>query len=574
MRRCAFFLFVAVGLGLSGQWFGLNAQTHDLAGDVPTLLHRGDSLLAAGRPVAALAMYRGAEQRATDPCQLAQAHTGIGVVHAASGNAEPATDAWKTALRGLSACTAPDRERLSLELAQGYVRLHLEDEARGIVVQELRRQPNSVQLKQMLARIAFIQGDWELAELASTEGLNLLTGGVDVAHLTLKDRRPFTELMHLRVKSHALAHHNLPDSLKGPYKEALETLAAIDAQGYREELHRILDAEGMHAEALAWARDLLIATPALEPVRYAEAALRVALSARAAGRPMEALIAFHDATAAAQRAGSPEVLVEIHREAAGFDVERGDLAGAVERYQALDSVQQVLLAAANPESGADRKAFTEQLVDEEDPFERDEAAGGGAGRGGSGGWPWIVALLGLGWIAFAAQAGTLRRALRMERGRVIRLRSLVPAERLGGGQPAPSQTPDEDPVSIAAFLTGLDRELAESVDWNVPTDFAEHLSGDQQEAIRNLLRGIAELPDTGARIQAEVLALPGGWRLSLSGDGSGMTEAMRGLFSGTHDAGRWASVQGSLRAIAARLTVERSSDMREKVHVDFSPRRR
>jgi hypothetical protein len=162
----------------------------------------------------------------------------------------------------------------------------------------------------------------------------------------------------------------------------------------------------------------------------------------------------------------------------------------------------------------------------------------------------------------------------MERGRVIRLRSLVPAERLGGGQPAPSQTPDEDPVSIAAFLTGLDRELAESVDWNVPTEFAEHLSGDQQEAIRNLLRGIAELPDTGARIQAEVLALPGGWRLSLSGDGSGMTEAMRGLFSGTHDAGRWASVQGSLRAIAARLTVERSSDMREKVHVDFSPRRR
>jgi len=560
---------------LSGGVCGLLAQTHDLAGDVPTLLQRGDSLLTAGRPVAALAMYRGAEQRATDPCQLAAAHTGIGVVHAASGNIDPATEAWKQALRGLSACGAASRERLALKLAQGYVQLHLEDDARAVVTLELRRQPQSVELKQMLARIAFIQGDWEFAESVSREGLDLLTGGVDVAHLTLKDRRPFTELMHLRVTSHALAHHSLPDSLSAPYREALAALRTDEAQAFREELHRVLASEGMHLEALGVARELLAATPALEPAGYAAASLRVAESARAAGRPMEALLAFHDATAAAARAGDPEVLAGIHRQAAAFDVERGDLAGAVERYQSLDSLQQVLLAAADPESGADRKGFTEQVASEDDPFDRDEAGAGGAGRArGPGAWPWIVALLGLGWFAFALHNGSLRRALRTERGRVIRLRSLVPADRFGPSRAAPVDPAEA--LSVAAFLEGLDRDLVNAVDWTVPADFAEQLSADQQAVLQALLEGVAELPRTGSRIRAEIIPSEAGWRLSLVGEGSGMSEALRGLFSGQEvpTTGSWAAVQGSLRALATRLTVERTADLRERVNVDFSPRRR
>lgn len=570
MRRRVLFVLLLLAGGVSG----LTAQTHDLAGDVPTLLQRGDSLLAAGRPVAALAMYRGAEQRATDPCQLAQAHTGIGVVHAASGNADPASEAWKQALRGLSACGAAPRERLALKLAQGYVQLHLEDDARAVVTLELRRQPQSVELKKMLARIAFIQGDWELAEAVSSEGLDLLTGGVDVAHLTLKDRRPFTELMHLRVTSHALAHHDLPDSLSAPYREALAALRTDEAQAYREEMHRVLAAEGMHLEALGVAREMLAATPGLEPAGYATAALRVAESARSAGRPMEALLAFHDATAAAERAGNPEVLAGIHRQAADFDVERGDLAGAVDRYRSLDSLQQVLLAAANPESGADRKTFTEQVASEDDPFERDEAGAGGAGRArGPGAWPWVVALLGLGWFAFALHNGSLRRALRIERGRVIRLRSLVPADRFGTAHPSTSDPADAK--SVAAFLDSLDRDLVDSVDWTVPADFAEQLSADQQSAIRALLEGVAELPRTGSRIRAEITPSEAGWRLSLVGEGSGMSEAMRGLFSGqdTPTTGRWSAVQGSLRSLTARLTVERTADLRERVNVDFSPPR-
>jgi len=54
-----------------------------------------------------------------------------------------------------------------------------------------------------------------------------------------------------------------------------------------------------------------------------------------------------------------------------------------------------------------------------------------------------------------------------------------------------------------------------------------------------------------------------------------MSEAMRGLFSGqdTPTTGRWSAVQGSLRSLTARLTVERTADLRERVNVDFSPPR-
>ena len=114
------------------------------------------------------------------------------------------------------------------------------------------------------------------------------------------------------------------------------------------------------------------------------------------------------------------------------------------------------------------------------------------------------------------------------------------------------------------------------MDWTVPADFAEQLSTDQQSAIRALLEGIAELPNTGNRIRAEITPSAAGWRLSLVGEGSGMSEAMRGLFSGQESptSGRWSAVQGTLRSIAARLTVERTADLRERVNVDFSPRRR
>ena len=50
------------------------------------MLDRGDSLLQLGKPVAALSMYRGAEERSFDPSLIARARMGIAEVHVESHN--------------------------------------------------------------------------------------------------------------------------------------------------------------------------------------------------------------------------------------------------------------------------------------------------------------------------------------------------------------------------------------------------------------------------------------------------------------------------------------------------------
>jgi hypothetical protein len=78
------------------------------------------------------------------------------------------------------------------------------------------------------------------------------------------------------------------------------------------------------------------------------------------------------------------------------------------------------------------QGFTERFLPEPDPFDRAVMGLNTATPSSNsyGLWPWLAALLGIGLIANARSHRVLNEALRKERRRIIRLRSLVPTDRL------------------------------------------------------------------------------------------------------------------------------------------------
>ena len=97
----------------------------------------------------------------------------------------------------------------------------------------------------------------------------------------------------------------------------------------------------------------------------------------------------------------------------------------------MKSNQNALPASRNHLGG--RQGFpVEQVLPAMDPFDvaafELERAQSSPYRSTS--WPWIAGILAIGVIAYARQQRYLRSALHKERRRIIRLRSLVPADRL------------------------------------------------------------------------------------------------------------------------------------------------
>ena len=122
-------MWAAAGLSLTAQ----GAPEAPLTAPDPAIeeadlmLDRGDSLLDLNKPVAALAMYRGAVERTFDPCQQARARVGIAQIYTASNNPDLALAALQQAQRGFLACEAEVRTRIVVQAAYLWLQLHYED---------------------------------------------------------------------------------------------------------------------------------------------------------------------------------------------------------------------------------------------------------------------------------------------------------------------------------------------------------------------------------------------------------------------------------------------------------------
>lgn len=546
------------------------------------MLERGDSLLALDKPVGAIAMYRGAEERTFDPCQQARARMGIAQIYAASDNPDLALESLERAQGGFLACPTEIRKRAVLIAADLWLQLHREDRAIEWVRRELELSPNASELKAKLADLWFTGGHWDLA---SEQYRACLMADPDAPHEQQAD------WLSALIQIEGAQGQPPADSLRAQFESVAALLPTATAQGLREQIHLVLSMQGLHMHALQWAETILAHTAATEPASAAVAQLRMANSAQFAHRPLEALIAYHEAIKAARESGDASLLAESLRQKGLFEKERGNQEEALAAYMELDEIHTALLARKPQASAREARQFEEQVLPDLDPFDQAALDLTNAQKTPyrSSGWPWVAGILAIGIIAYARQQRYLRTLLHKERRRIIRLRSLVPSDRLpssalaapvansvelGSSSLMPNGelilTSDEDArsQSIQAFLQELDADLQHRIQFELASDVQFSVGPEVRVVIRNLLRGMADLTAEDRPISLGVEAHEKShWVLRLDSQHTGASKAFEGLFYGKDAlaSSRWNELHAQLRKLAGKINIERLSPLEERV---------
>ena len=595
LRSCAEFLSIWLVVGAIAWSCPIAAQGTDESGtgahansiaEAELMLQRGDSLLELDKPVGAIAMYRGAEERTFDPCQQARARMGIARIYAASDNPDLALESLERAQGGFLACPNEIRTRAVLIAADLWLQLHREDRAIEWVKRELELSPNAEQLQVKLADLWFTGGHWDLARDQYRACL--------LADPTSPPEQQ-ADWLSAMIQIEGAQGRPPSDSLQMQFESVAALLPTSTAQGLREQIHLVLSMQGLHMEALQWAETILKHTAATEPASFAVAQLRMANSAQFAHRPLEALIAYYEAIKAARRSGDAPLLAESLRQKGLFEKERGNQEEALAAYMELDEIHTALLARKPEAPAREARQFEEQVLPDLDPF--DQAALDLSHTQNtpyrSSGWPWIAGILAIGVIAYARQQRYLRSLLHKERRRIIRLRSLVPADRLPSSAVAPPvvnsdvnsiemgssslmpngefiQTSDEDTrsQSIQAFLQELDADLQHRIQFELASDVQFSVGPEVRVVIRNLLRGMADLTAEDGPISLGIEAHEKShWVLRLDSQHTGASKAFEGLFYGKDAlaSSRWNELHAQLRKLAGKINIERLSPLEERV---------
>lgn len=573
---------LAISLFLQGT--PLTSEAQDAASiEAASMLDRGDSLLILGKPVAALSMYRGAEERSFDPCLIARARMGIAQVHAESHNPEQASSALNLASSGLLACSASDRLDLTLLAADLWMELQQEERATAVLRRELQMQPDHLTLHSRIAKIAFIAGDWTRCRealdfcLASTEGT------------TTPDLQ--AEWLSYFIQLNIIEGQHSSDSLIASFQSLIESIPLELAQAYREQVYGLFARQNNDLKVFEWAQIILDFTPPNDFNSLALGQLRLADAAHRAHRPLEAVIGFHEALKAARATQDLALLAEVLRQQADFEQERSNYSAALSAMFEVDSIQSALLWGLRSAENRQIRGFTEQLLPEPDPFERavSDLEQHQAGRPDFGAWPWIAALLAIGLLAMNRSHRMAQIALKKERRRLIRLRSLVPSDRLSqdfeietvpqeslsNGSLMPNGAfvymRDDNPSvqSIQAFMSELDEDIQSTIAWDSGSDLQFTIGPDVRVALRNLIRGYIELSHDQQDVQVQIEQMDAHWKFSISSDHTEASKALRGLFYGKDAlaSSRWNELHAQLRKLTGKIQVERISPVREKLSV-------
>lgn len=567
----------------SAQSEGSRAVTDVWSVEAERMQTIGDSLLFAEKPLAALAMYRGVEKRTYEPCQLAQSYRGIAQVHARSLNVPDARAAADQAELHLHACDNATRIELVKALAEVRIHLGQEEAAERLVRAELQLHPEHPELRALLARISFIQGDWYATREA-----------IDAIFETIKREgatdRNLAWLQTMSAQSHIMKDHAFPDSIQNELLVALAPLPLEQRIKHREDVLKVLKSvPSMTLDALDWAKSTRDAIPRDHREEYALASLEVARCAQRTGSVSQAMLAFHDARKGAELSGNKWLLAEVLRQHAAYLDQRNDAEQALASYRALDSVNLEIANQFASSNNRPLKRFTPGTLNEPDPF--DQALQLGAESHAvqqSGAWPWVVALLILGLLTLALHNREMRRSLRTERSRIIRLRSLIPVGRLpvqdkahtrvadpaldGGAHwafhPGLSDETHPEYLHIASFLKQLDAELAYPITWDVPGDINLSVNDEVRETLRTLLRQFKDWGEGKTPINVHVEQNELEWKFSVTSNHTRTSREMSSLFAGKESGtSNWQGLYDRLQKLAARVVVERLNGARERLTI-------
>ena len=543
-----------------------------LAGQTPStghspeaarLLIQADSMLQADKPVSALTLYRGVTNHTFDLCQLAQAHEGMAQVYLRTGNEVEAQAALTQAAQGLIGCDHVTRLRLVQRLAEGWMALYQEETALQLVEDELTRQPDAPALMTLRVRIEFARGEFRAAEAAVDRLLHHIAQ--DGATPALR-----VELQKIKILSHLFATETLTAEDLSALDRELLALPAPEALAVRESIFESIAARNLHEQAWTWASQMLAKTPPNDAEALARTYLKMATSAHRAQREIDAVFAHEQAVRQAGLSGNNLLLADALRAHAYFERDRGNETAALGCLWQLDSLQHALLLAQGRGISPNAKSFVAQTTADPDPFESAVAQiqSGQHLPHRSGMWPWWLALLALALLSFGLHNRQLRRTLRTERSRMVRLRSMVPLS-------PETWTAESEPADVASlqdvrtFLRELDAELLHPIRWEVTEDTQVTLTPQVRQTLRQLLQRFKELGGQNHPIDIRVEQIGREWRFSLASEHTEASKALQGLFTGRESAGTpvWRQVYQQLQAVAARVMVERISSHRERLTV-------
>ena len=364
-----------------------------------TLVSRADSLRQNGSLVQSFSVYRNVASAPLTGCERARVALGMAAIHWTAGNLSEMSPQLDVVRQSCNTCPRHVRTPMALEYAELCMQSGATSDALVCLERELTLSPQPSLLHDVelaLAQLHFVEGHWQKVwsdtppDLGcQAEGLRLQAGalmGLPLSNLPLESYLHSAKPSNKHHVSSALTH-----------------------------LHTILSSAGRSIEAWQLAQRM---TSLHDPVADAEtwtvAQLRVATSAEQAGEPLEALLAFHEASRVADQIDDIGLRARIAREQARFEKERGATRSALAHLALADSLTLAMLH--NAHQGREPRTFQSHPVMASDPFEI-AAAKAMKPATSPGAWPFACALVVLGLLAASLRSRELRKELRKERVR-------------------------------------------------------------------------------------------------------------------------------------------------------------
>jgi tetratricopeptide (TPR) repeat protein len=546
-----------------------------------SLLSRADSLVEAGKPVAALSLYRSVGETTLDQCMIAQSEVGKGRIQQTAGNLERAAKAWISVENNCSICPSEIRSELVYYTVEGWISQGEETMAMNLIDVEKTRNPDlkwESKLELLRARIYFLNGEWSKAREVSTPDYD--NGDININRLILWVQSGVLDGMG--IEESGIEYLN--DLRKGVNIEIIDAAYA--------NLHTLLVTEKRYSEALNWAKSMLLnSDPISSPEDWILGQIRIAKSAELSGKTLDALLAHHEAVRAAEILGDDNLTARTCRERSRFDAVRGDNKSAYIYLHKADSLALAMIAASD--IGREPKSFKNHPLPELDPF--DLASAKATKTTDPGAWPFAAALIALGLIAFIIRNFDLRRTLRRERLRTMRLHSMFGKKSNPDIGTLENET-TEDLVEILEtqfanssedwerrvnanaldfddVIASLEMELGTVVEWGLENDTK---APEAPEGLLPLLlitlRRLLPIDLSQELVSPLKATIRNDWRgvrIMFEGAPSSATQELKDLFSGNSSSSIWAPVFEQAERMAGRVLLECSPSGGHSVVLDL-----
>ena len=510
-------------------------------------LSKADSLREEKKMVQALMMYESTLSEPLSGCEIARAHSGLAHIQIHAGNIDEALLHMTLATDQCGMCSSDIRSPMTLALSKMHASCGNPEEALKLLLKELEWGPQPQHFDQIelaIAELNLALGNWGETWRLTSQMPGIRALGLHIHSGVLMDiplqALPIEKLIH---------EHN--------EQRGDQVLSELN------HVHTALTGLGRLQEAFELSKMMAgIFNEKLNSDEWALAQLRVALSADRAQMPMDALMAFHEAERVVRTSDNPALHARIAREQAQFEKKRGATDKALDCLTLADSLTASMLQVSQDESQSWPREF--------DPFEA-AVADSMKPVHSSGAWPFAFALAALGLLAAALRSRELRKELRKERVRSLRLQRTILSEpalaqddAIWETTHAPMSSMTEQALSqperldFDDIIASLEMDHGPTVDWEL------ECNDEQQPAPEGLLSLLSVTikrlmleKQRGVTYSGRIRSDWHGIHVEISGPESTSTKELEGIFVGGNHSKTWSPVLAQIENLAGQLTLEK-----------------